>query len=144
MDLIYLRCIVNNCCFIYIYIYVYQPIGIMVWVFANGPGTEVQSQVESYQRLKKWCLMLPCLTLNIIKYGSRVKWSNPEKELVSSPTPRCSCYRKGNLRVTLDYGHLLYLLLIYIPINIKLVPFKTMIVKETHHWGICKHIQSWW
>ena len=23
--------------------------------------TEVQSPVESYQRIKKWCLMMPCL-----------------------------------------------------------------------------------
>ena len=35
--------------------------------------TWVQSQVESYQRLKKWYLMPPCLTLSIIRYGSRVK-----------------------------------------------------------------------
>ena len=38
--------------------------------------TWVQSQVESFQRLKKWYLMPACLTLNIIRYGSRVKWSN--------------------------------------------------------------------
>ena len=42
--------------------------------------TWVQSQVESYQRLKKWYLMPPCLTLSIIRYGSRVKYSNPGKE----------------------------------------------------------------
>ena len=41
--------------------------------------TWVQSHVESYQRLKKWYLMPPCLTLSIIRYGSRVKWSNPGK-----------------------------------------------------------------
>ena len=35
----------------------------MVW------ETGVQSQVESYQRPKKWYLMLPCLTLSIIRYG---------------------------------------------------------------------------
>ena len=29
--------------------------------------TGVQSQVESYQRLKKWYLMSPCLTLSIIR-----------------------------------------------------------------------------
>ena len=50
----------------------------------------VQSQVESYQRLKKWYLMPPCLTLSIIRYGSRVKWSNPGKGVAPSPTPRCS------------------------------------------------------
>ena len=41
--------------------------------------TCVQSQIESYQRLKKWYLMLPCFTLSIIRYGSRVKWINPGK-----------------------------------------------------------------
>ena len=50
----------------------------------------VQSPVESYQRLKKWYLMPPCLTLSIIRYGSRVKWSNPGKGVAPSPTPRCS------------------------------------------------------
>ena len=39
--------------------------------------TGVQSHVESYQRLKKWYLMLPCLTLSIIRDVSRVKWNNP-------------------------------------------------------------------
>ena len=44
--------------------------------------TGVQSQVESYQRLKKWYLILPCLTLSIIRYESRVKWSNPRNGVV--------------------------------------------------------------
>ena len=52
--------------------------------------TWVQSQVESYQRLKKWYLMPPCLTLSIIRYGSRVKWSNPGKGVAPSPTTWCS------------------------------------------------------
>ena len=47
--------------------------------------TGVQSQVESYQRLKKWYLMPPCLTLSIIRYVSRVKWSNPGKGVAPSP-----------------------------------------------------------
>ena len=72
--------------------------------------TWVQSQVESYQRLKKWYLMPPCLTLSIIRYGSRVKWSNLWKWVAPSPATRCSSYRKGNHRVTLDYGRQLYLL----------------------------------
>ena len=74
--------------------------------------TWVQSQVESYQRLKKWYLMPPCLTLSIIRYGSRVKWSNPGNGVAPSPTPWCSSYRKGSLRVTLDYGRQLYFYLI--------------------------------
>ena len=63
-----------------------------------------------YQRLKKWYLMPPYLTLSIVRYGSRVKWSNPGKGVVSSPTPRCSRYWKGSLPVTLDYSRQLYLL----------------------------------
>ena len=59
--------------------------------------TWVQSQVESYQRLKKWYLMPPCLTLSIIRYRSRVEWSNPGKGVAPSPTPWCSSYRKSSL-----------------------------------------------
>ena len=72
--------------------------------------TWVQSLLESYQRLKKWYLIPPCLTLSIIRYRSRVKWSNPGKGVGPFPTRRCSSYRKGILRVALDYGHQLYLL----------------------------------
>ena len=71
--------------------------------------TRVHSQVESYQRLKKWYLVLPCLTLSIIRLGSRVKWSNPGKGVASCPTPWCSSYWKGTLQVTLDYGRQIYL-----------------------------------
>ena len=76
-----------------------------------APETRVQSQVKSHQRLKKWYLMPPCLTLSIIRYGSMVKWSNPEKGVAPFPTLWCSSYRKGSFRVTLNYGHQLYLLL---------------------------------
>ena len=61
--------------------------------------TGVQSQVESCQRLKKWYLIPPCLTLSNIRYGSKVKWSNPENGVTPSSTPRCSSYWKGSLRV---------------------------------------------
>ena len=63
--------------------------------------TWVQSQVESYQRLKKCYLMPPYLAPSILRYGSRVKWSNPGKVVAPSHTPWCSSYRKGSLRVTL-------------------------------------------
>ena len=66
--------------------------------------TWVQSQVASYQRLKKLYLIPPCLTLSNIRYVSRVEWSNPGKGVVPSPTPSCSSYWKGSLLVTLDYG----------------------------------------
>ena len=64
--------------------------------------TRVQSQVSSYQRLLKWYLIPPCLTFSNIRYVSRAKWSNPEKGVAASPTPRCCSYWKGSLLVALD------------------------------------------
>ena len=52
--------------------------------------------------------MPPCLTLSIISYISRVKWSNPGKGVEPSRTLQCSSYWKGNLRVAHDYGRQLY------------------------------------
>ena len=58
--------------------------------------TKIQSQVESIP---------PCLTFSIIRYVSRIKWSNPGKGVALSPTPRYSSYRKGSLLVALDSSH---------------------------------------
>ena len=46
----------------------------------------------------------PSLTLSNIRYVSRVKWRNPGKGVVPSPTPWCSGYWKRSLVVALDYG----------------------------------------
>ena len=68
--------------------------------------------------------MPPCLTLSIIRYGSRVKWTNPGNGVAPSPTPWCSSYRKGSFRVTLDYGRQLYLLTYSIYIYIYIYIYK--------------------
>ena len=47
-------------------------------------------------------------TQHYIRYGSRVKWSNPGKGAAPSLTPWCCSNWKGSLWVTLDYGHQLY------------------------------------
>ena len=44
----------------------------------------VQSQVASYQRLLKWYLIPPCLTLSNIRSVLRVKWSNSGKGVAPS------------------------------------------------------------
>ena len=72
--------------------------------------TRVQSQVKSYQRLKK--MVLDNSLLNTQNYKVWVKWLNPGKGVAPSPTPWCSSYWKRSLRFTLDYGHQLYLLFI--------------------------------
>ena len=81
------------CVVIYMYmcnICVYVQIYMCICFKESSPmvrGTMVRSQVESYQRLKKWYLMPPCLILSIIRYGSRVKWRNPGKGVAPSDTP---------------------------------------------------------
>ena len=75
-----------------------QPIGLVVECSPMGWETGFQSLVELYQRLKKLYLIPPYLTLSIIRYIARVKWSNPENGVVPSPTPRCSIYWKGSFR----------------------------------------------
>ena len=85
---------------------------LLMWWLSEGHLYQVQIlqfQVKSYQRHKKWYLMLPCSTHSIIRYGSRVKWSNPEIILVFSSTPRCSSSWKVSLWVALDYGQLIYI-----------------------------------
>ena len=77
----------------------------------NCSSPRVQSKVVSYQRLEKWHLIPPCLTLVNIRYVSRVKWSNPGKGVALSPSLWCSSYWKGSLLVTLDYSRQLYLYL---------------------------------
>ena len=56
----------------------------MIW------ESEVQSQLESNIRLKKWYLTPPCLKLSIMREGSRVMWRNPGDGVAPSLTPRCS------------------------------------------------------
>ena len=92
---------------------VLPDIGIMVRVFANGPGDLGSILGRVIPKTQKWYLIPPCLTLSIIRYGSRVKWSNPGKGVAPSPIPWCSSYGKGSLRVTLNYSRQLYLLYAY-------------------------------
>ena len=55
-------------------------IGLVGRVFANGPGDRgsIPGQVIP-KTFKKWYLIPPCLTLSIIRYVSKVKWSIPRK-----------------------------------------------------------------
>ena len=72
-----------------------QYIGIMVRVFTNGLGD--RGSIPG------------CITLSIIKYRSRGKWSNPRKRVMLSPTPWCTSYWEGSLQVTLNNGRPTYL-----------------------------------
>ena len=70
------------------YTLIYSTSQLSYWVECSSMTWEtgVQPQVESYQRLKKWYLISPCLTLSIIRFVSRIKWSNPRKGVTLFPT----------------------------------------------------------
>ena len=60
--------------------YEYVYFGVKVRVFANGLGDLGSIPGRVISRLKKWYLMSPCLTLSIIRYGSKVNGAIQEKE----------------------------------------------------------------
>ena len=78
--------------------------------------TGIQSLLESNQRYKKWYLMPPCLTLSIIRYESRVKWSEQGDGVAPSPRFRCCSCWKGSLRISpsTKVTNLKYILVLYI------------------------------
>ena len=67
-------------------------IGLMGRVFTNGLGDWGLIPGQDIPKTQKWYMMPPCLTLSIIRYGSRVKWSNPRKGIAPFPTLWCSRY----------------------------------------------------
>ena len=106
-------------------------------VFTNGLGDlgSIPSRVIPKTQ-KKWYLMPPCLTLSIIRWGSREKWSNSGKGVAPSPTTRCSSYWKGSLQVTLDKGRQLYLLLTLLERRMRGNLIETFkIINRISNWG---------
>ena len=82
-------------------------IGPAVRVFTNGPGDLGSIPGRVIPNTEK--MVFDAALLNTQHYKVRIK-GNPVKGVALSPTHWCSSYRKGSLRVTLDYGRQLYLL----------------------------------
>ena len=93
-------------------------IGTMVRVFANGPRDQDSIAGRVIPMTQK--ILFDVALLNA-RYGSKVKWRNPRKGVAPSPTTWCSSYRKGSLRVTLNYGRQLIYIYIYIVIHRQIV-----------------------
>ena len=96
------------------YIFFIPDIGLAVRVFANGPGDLGSIPGRVIPKTQK--MVLDASLLNTQHYKVRIKGKvEPSREGVApSPTSWCSSYRKGSLRVTLDYGRQLYFTLLYI------------------------------
>ena len=93
---------------IYIYIYSFTH-GMMVRMFAVSPGDLCSFPSRVIPKTQKWYVMPPCLTLSNIRYGSKVKWSNPRIGVAPFPICWCSSYRKKTLWVTLANFTYLYI-----------------------------------
>ena len=83
--------------------------GQAVRVFANGPGDLGSIPGRVIPKTQK--MVLDTSLLNTQHYKIRIKGKVEQSWERSSafPTPWCSSFRKGSLRVTLDYGRQLYL-----------------------------------
>ena len=77
-------------------------IGLMVRVFANGPGDLGSIPGRVIPKTQKMVLDVTLLNTQRYKVRIKVKWSNPGKGVAPSPTPWCSSCRKGSLCVTLN------------------------------------------
>ena len=86
----------------YIYIYHHVALSAQIYIYIYRHKLGFNPRSSHTKDSKKWYLMLPYLTLSIIRYLSRVKWSNPGKGVAPFPTSQCSSYWKGSLLVTLD------------------------------------------
>ena len=100
-------------------------IGLMGRVFANDPGDLGSILGCVIQRLLKWYLIPPCLTLSNIRYVSRVKWRNSGKGVVLSPIPGVVAIEKGAfwspLTTVANVTYLLYVTYIIIIIVVVIV-----------------------
>ena len=86
-------------------------------MFANGPGDLGSIPGRVIPKTQK--MVLDASLLNTQHYKVRIKGKVEQSRegVAPSPTHRCSSYRKGSLRVTLDYGRQLYFTYLYINDN---------------------------
>ena len=61
-------------------------------VFLDVQGARGSIPGRIIRKTQKWYLMLPCLTLSIIMYRSKVKWINLGNGVALFPTPWSSSY----------------------------------------------------
>ena len=79
-------------------------LGLGVRVFANGPGDLGSTPGRVIPKTQKMVLDASLLSTQHYKVRIKGKVEQSRKGVAPSPTHWCSSYRKGSLRVTLDYG----------------------------------------
>ena len=82
----------------------------MVRVSENGLGDLGSILGWVIPKARKMVLDASLLNTQHYKVWIKGKWKNLGKRVALSPTPWCSSYWKGSLRVTLDYGWPTYII----------------------------------
>ena len=117
---IYLSRYIHRYSYRYTYGYVlslshtHTHIGLMIWVFANGPGE--QGSIPAWVILKTQKMVLDATLVSTQPYKVRIKGKVEQswkRSSALSPTPRCSSYWKESLRVTLRSSNFLFLWLFW-------------------------------
>ena len=110
---IYIFCEVFFFFFVHNYMISVPDIGLAVRVFANGAGDQGSIPGRVIPKTQKIVLDASLLNTQHYKVRNKGKVEQSREGVALSPTLRCSSYRKGSLRVTLDFGHQIYLLIWY-------------------------------
>ena len=103
------------------------------WVFANGPGDLGSIPGRVISKTQKTVLDASLLNTQHYKVRVKGKVEQSREGVAPSPTPWCSSYRKGSLRVTLDYGRQLYFTYIFEKSSfIHLLTLRTIYISPHH------------
>ena len=121
----------------YIHGDIVPDIGLAVRVFANGPGDLGSIPGRVIPKSQK--MVLDASLLNTQHYKVRIKGKvgQSREGVAPSSTLWCSSYRKGSLRVTLDYGRQLYLLTWWYMISFYI--FLMTLNQNMYYYTICKY-----
>ena len=96
------------------YLLLVPDIGLGVRVFTYGPGDLGSIPGRVIPKTQKMVLDASLLNTKHYKIRIKCKVEQSREGVAPSPTPWCSSYRKGSLRVTLDYGRQLYFFFYYL------------------------------
>ena len=106
-DIMRIVFLLSSYCRIQIHIYFHNTyiltIIIMVRMFTNGPGDLGSIISRDIPKPQKILFNASLFNSQQYKVWIKGKWSNPEKRVAPSSTPRCSSYCKGSLWVTYDW-----------------------------------------
>ena len=100
-------------------------------MFANGPGDLGSIPGRVIPKTQK--MVLDASLLNTQHYKVRIKGKVEQSRegVAPSSTHWCSSYRKGSLRVTLDYGRQLYFYLLICPQVNAITPLESIALAIT-------------